>query len=84
LDRFEILNEPTGTYSIFDRFTELPATVGGKTFIGLYRHEVPLALLAVMDAFRPGARSLLPSLAVLGGWRQQNDLKDHQPDGLQA
>jgi len=84
LDRFEILNEPTGTYSIFDRFTELPATAGGKTFIGLYRHEVPLALLAVMEAFRPGAGSLLPSLAVLGGWRQQNDLKDHQSDGLQA
>ncbi|KRB23260.1 MULTISPECIES: hypothetical protein [Mesorhizobium] len=84
MDRFEILNEPTGTYSIFDRFTELPATVGGRTFIGLYRHEVPLALLAAMDAFRPGAGSMPPSLTMLGCWRQRNGLKDRQLDGLQA
>jgi hypothetical protein len=84
LDRFEILNEPTGTYSMFDKSTELPATVGSRTFIGLYRHEVQLALLAIMETVRPEAGSLPPSLTVLGGWRQQNDLNDHQQDGLQA
>ncbi|TPM30887.1 hypothetical protein [Mesorhizobium sp. B2-3-4] len=76
MDRFEILNEPTGTYSIFDRFTELPVTVGGRTLIGLYRHEVPLALLAAMEHGDSGIPSLLP----LSGSYQD----DHQQDDLQA
>ncbi|TIT64836.1 MAG: hypothetical protein E5W90_20835 [Mesorhizobium sp.] len=63
--RFEILNEPTGTYSIFDRSTELPVTVGGRAFIGLYRHEVPLALLAAMEPDDSG----MPSLSPLSGCR---------------
>lgn len=56
LDRFEILNEPTGTYSIFDRYTELPVTVQGRILIGLCRHEVPLALLRAMEDDDAGCR----------------------------
>ena len=69
MERFEILDEPTGTFSIFDTFTELRATVEGGACIGLYRHEVPLALLAAIEAVQPGDFSLLPSLSALNGWR---------------
>ena len=69
MERFEILEEPTGTFSIFDTFTELPATVEGGACIGLYRHEVPLALLAAIATVQPGNFSLLPSLSALNGWR---------------
>ncbi|MBZ9799377.1 hypothetical protein [Mesorhizobium sp. ES1-4] len=54
MDRFEILNEPTGTYSIFDRDTDLPVMVEGRAFIGLRRHEVPLALLAAIEPDHSG------------------------------
>jgi hypothetical protein len=73
MDRFEILEEPTGTFSIFDTLTELPVTVEGGACIGLYRHEVPLALLAAIGTVQPGDGSLLPSLSVLNGWRIDND-----------
>ncbi|QPC91723.1 hypothetical protein [Mesorhizobium sp. INR15] len=66
MDRFEILEEPTGKFSIFDTLTGLPVTVEGQTFIGMYRHQVPLALLTVNDALRPANWSVLPSLSVLG------------------
>ncbi|UVK51383.1 hypothetical protein DBIPINDM_004647 [Mesorhizobium sp. AR02] len=79
MDRFEILNGPTGTYSIFD--TELPAMVGGRTFIGLYRHEVPLALLAVMEA--DGKLRALPSLSSLSN-SQTNNRDETYQNGLQA
>jgi hypothetical protein len=69
MERFEILEEPIGTFSIFDTFTELPATVEGGVCIGLYRHEVPLALLAAIEAVQPGNFSLLPSLSALNDWR---------------
>ncbi|RWF51247.1 MAG: hypothetical protein EOS46_00925 [Mesorhizobium sp.] len=75
--RFEILNEPTGTYSIFDRSTELPVTVGGRPFIGLYRHEVPLALLAAMEPDDSG----MPSLSLLSDCRS---CQDDRQDDLQA
>lgn len=71
LDRFEILNEPTGTYSIFDKSTELPATADGTTCIGLQRHEVPLALLAIMTGFS-GNGWLPPSLSSLGNCQTNN------------
>jgi len=70
LHRFEILKEPTGTYSIFDTSTELPVTIEGRTFIGLCRHEVPLVLLAAIKTVHPGNGPLLPSLSVLNGRRQ--------------
>jgi hypothetical protein len=73
MDRFEILEEPTGTFSIFDTLTELPVTVEGGACIGLYPHEVPLALLAAIGTVQPGDGSLLPSLSVLNGWRTDND-----------
>jgi len=73
LDDFEILNEPTGTFSIFDRSTELPVTVDGKTFTGLKRHEVPLALLAAIATVRLGDELVLPSLSVLSGCRTDPD-----------
>lgn len=76
LNRFEILNEPTGTYSIFDRYTELPVTVQGRILIGLCRHEVPLALLRAMEDDDSG----MPSLSPLGGCRSY----EHQRDDLQA
>ena len=77
MDRFEILNAPSGTYSIFD--TELQATVGGRTFIGLYRHEVPLVLLAAMEADgKP-----LPALSSLSNCQTNNTDPTHQ-NGLQA
>ncbi|MBZ9996146.1 hypothetical protein [Mesorhizobium sp. BH1-1-4] len=77
MDRFEILHEPTGTYSIFERSTELPVTVEGRTFIGLYRHEVPLALLAAMEPDDSG----VPSLSPLSG---RGSHQEHQQDDLQA
>lgn len=70
MDRFEILNEPTGTYSIFDKSTELPATADGATCTGLQRHEVPLALLAVMTS--AGNGWLPPSLSSLGNCQTNN------------
>ena len=76
MDRFEILKEPTGTYSIFDTSTELPVTIEDKTFIGLCRHEVPLALLAAIEAVQPGSGLVLPSLSPLNG--QRGD-EDHRP-----
>ncbi|WP_149903287.1 hypothetical protein [Mesorhizobium sp. SARCC-RB16n] len=76
MDRFEILYEPTGTYSIFDRYTELPVTVEGRTLIGLHRHEVPLALLAA--AMEPD--SGMPSLPLLSGCQSY----EYQRDDLQA
>lgn len=81
MDHFEILNEPTGTYSIFDRSTELPATVGGRTLIGLSRHEVPLALLAAMEA--DGNLWALPSLSSLSNGLTNNGDQTPQ-NGLQA
>ena len=71
--RFEIVEEPTGTFSIFDTVTELPATAKGGVCIGLYRHEVPLALLAAVETVQPGHFSLLPSLSVLNVWRAHRD-----------
>jgi hypothetical protein len=65
LDRFEILKEPTGTYSIFDTSTELPVMIEDRTFIGLYRHEVPLALLAAIETIQIINGPLLPSLSAL-------------------
>ncbi|MGX7873998.1 hypothetical protein ACVDG5_015675 [Mesorhizobium sp. ORM6] len=82
MDRFEILNEPTGTYSIFDRSTELPVTEEGRIFIGLNRHEVPLALLAAIETVRSGDEPVLPSLSVLGGCRTDQD--ENRQDDLQA
>ena len=79
MDRFEILNEPPGTYSIFD--TELPAMAGGRTFIGLYRHEVPLAQLAAMEA--DGKPRALPPLSSLSNCQTNNTDPTHQND-LQA
>jgi hypothetical protein len=73
MDRFEILEEPIGTFSIFDTLTELPVMVEGGACIGLYRHEVPLALLAAIGTVQPGNGSLLPSLSVLNGWRTDED-----------
>lgn len=88
LDCFEILNEPTGTNSIFDISTELPAAVESRAFIGLHRHEVPLALAAIMETVVPADGPLPPSLAAPGGVaandNQQEDLDDHQQDSLQA
>ncbi|MBZ9672780.1 hypothetical protein [Mesorhizobium sp. ES1-3] len=63
MERFEILYEPTGAYSIFDRYTELPVTVEGRSLIGLHRHEVPLALLASMEPDDSG----VPSLSLSSG-----------------
>jgi hypothetical protein len=71
LDRFEILNEPTGMYYIFDKSTELPATADGTTCIGLQRHEVPLALLAIMTSAADNGW-LPPSLSSLGNCRTNN------------
>ncbi|WP_170136674.1 hypothetical protein [Mesorhizobium loti] len=82
MERFEILEEPTGTFSIFDTFTELPATVEGGACIGLYRHEVPLALLAAIETVQPGNFSLLPSLAALNGWRANEDDRSLSDDLL--
>jgi hypothetical protein len=82
MERFEILEEPTGTFSIFDTFTELPATVEGGACIGLYRHEVPLALLAAIEAVQPGNFSLLPSLSVLNGWPADRDDRSLSDDLL--
>jgi len=77
LHRFEILKEPTGACSIFDASTELPVTIEDKTFIGLCRHEVPLALLAAIEINQIGHNGpLLPSLSVLNGQRAG---RDHQP-----
>ncbi|WP_027160892.1 hypothetical protein [Mesorhizobium sp. WSM1293] len=73
MGRFEIVEEPTGTFSIFDTVTELPATAKGGVCIGLYRHEVPLALLAAVETVQPGHFSLLPSLSVLNVWRAHRD-----------
>jgi hypothetical protein len=39
----------------------------------VYRHEVPLALLAAIEAVQPGNFSLLPSLSALNGWRADRD-----------
>ncbi|UVK46498.1 hypothetical protein BPNPMPFG_002156 [Mesorhizobium sp. AR07] len=83
MDRFEILKEPTGTYSIFDTSTELPVTTEGKTLIGLYRHEVPLALLAALGAVQPGNGPVLPSLSVLNGRHGDEDYRS-LPDDLHA
>lgn len=82
MERFEILEEPTGTFSIFDTFTELPATVEGGACIGLYRHEVPLALLAAIEAVQHGNFSLLPSLSALNGWRADEDDRSLSDDLL--
>ena len=80
-DRFEILNEPTGTYSIFDSSAELPVTGQHKTLIGLSRHEVPLALLAVMEVVgKPWAPPLLSSLSNC----RTNNGDQTYPDGSQA
>ncbi|MEI9412363.1 hypothetical protein [Mesorhizobium salmacidum] len=76
LERFEILYEPTGTFSIFDRYTELPVAVEGRALIGLCRHEVPLALLAAMEPDDSG----VPSLSLLSGCRPY----EYQRDDLQA
>lgn len=73
MHRFEILKEPTGTYSIFDASTELPVTIEDKTFIGLCRHEVPLALLAAIEIVQTGNGPQLPSLSVLNGRRADDD-----------
>ncbi|BCG71781.1 hypothetical protein MesoLj113a_29390 [Mesorhizobium sp. 113-1-2] len=81
MNRFEISNEPTGTYSIFDTSTELPVAAQDKTLIGLSRHEVPLALLAVMEAVgKPWAPPLLSSLSNC----RTNNGDQTYPDGLQA
>lgn len=79
MDRFEILNEPSGTYSIFD--TELPAMLGGRTFIGGYRYQVPLVLLAAMEA--GGKPWVPPSLSSLSNCQTNNTDPTHQ-NGLQA
>ncbi|WP_027062676.1 hypothetical protein [Mesorhizobium loti] len=68
MDRFEILNEPPGMYSIFD--TELPAMAGGGPLIGLHRHEVPLARFAAMEA--DGKPWVLPSLSSLSNCQTNN------------
>ncbi|MER8410297.1 MULTISPECIES: hypothetical protein [unclassified Mesorhizobium] len=73
MGRFEIVEEPTGTFSTFDTITELPAAVEGGACIGLYRHKVPLALLAAVETVQPGHFSLLPSLSVLNDWRAHRD-----------
>ncbi|MER9296614.1 hypothetical protein NKI38_08960 [Mesorhizobium sp. M0621] len=46
MERFEILEEPTGTFSIFDTFTELPVTVESRWF---------LAAAVIVDAERLAA-----------------------------
>ncbi len=74
MDRFEILNEPSSKYSILD--TELPAMVGGRTFIGLYRHQVPRVLLAAMEA--NGKPWALPSLSSLSNCQTNNTDPTHQ------
>jgi hypothetical protein len=79
LDRFEILNEPSGTYSIFD--TELSAMVAGRTFIGRYRYQAPLALLAAMEA--DGKPWAPPSLSSLSNCQTNNTYPTHQ-NGLQT
>ncbi|QKD02506.1 hypothetical protein EB235_14175 [Mesorhizobium loti R88b] len=79
MDRFEILNEPPGIYSIFD--TEMPAMAGGGTLIGLYRHEVPLARFAATEA--GGKPSALPPLSSLSNCQTNNTDPTHQ-NGLQA
>ncbi len=81
LHSFEILLEPTGTYSIFDTSTELPTIVQDKILIGLSRHEVPLALIAVMEAH--GELWALPSLSSLSNCQTNNRDRTCQDD-LQA
>ena len=78
LDRSETLNEPTGTYSIFDTSTELPATVQD---IGLSRHEVPLTQLLVMEA--GGKLWAPPLLSSLSNCQTNNTDPTHQ-NGLQT
>jgi len=48
----------------------LLATVGGRALIGLSRHEVPLALLAAMEA--DGNLWALPSLSSLSNGLTNN------------
>ena len=74
MDRFEILTEPSGAYSIFD--TELPAMAGGRTFIGLYRQEVPLVLLSAMEA--DGKPWALPPVSSPSNCQTNNTDPTHQ------
>jgi hypothetical protein len=71
--RLEILEEPTGTFSIFDAITGLPAMVEEGACTGLYRHEVPQELLAAVETVQPGDFSPLPSLAALNDWQVDKD-----------
>lgn len=71
--RFEILEEPTGTFSIFDTITELPVMVEGDACIGLYRHKVPPALPAAIETVQSGSFSLLLSLSALNDWLAEPD-----------
>ncbi|WP_162252276.1 MULTISPECIES: hypothetical protein [unclassified Mesorhizobium] len=66
--RWSLLFVQKGGFGM-ERFTELPAAVEGGACIGLFRHEVPLALLAAIETVQPVNFSLLPSLAALNGWR---------------
>lgn len=60
VDRFEAVEEPTGTFAIFDTLTGVPVTVGETTFIGLECHEVEAALAMARSALGPG-NWLLPA-----------------------
>ncbi|TIN67179.1 MAG: hypothetical protein E5Y30_28820 [Mesorhizobium sp.] len=73
MGRFENLEEPTGTFPIFDAITELPARVEGGVCTGLYRQEVPQELLAAVETVQPGHFSPLPSLAALNDCQVDKD-----------
>lgn len=58
VDRFEVVEEPTGTFAIFDTLKGMPATVGETILIGLEYHEVEAALAMARSALGPGNWSL--------------------------
>lgn len=58
MDRLEIIEEPTGTFAIFDTLNGVPATIGETILIGLGCHEVEAALAMAKNALGPGNWSL--------------------------
>lgn len=39
MDRYVVVQEPSGSWAVFDALLDAPAEIGGKTRIGLSRDE---------------------------------------------
>ena len=46
-DRFELIEEPTGTWAVFDNTTGVPASIQCRVLIGLSKEEAEACIAAL-------------------------------------